>query len=82
MMLHQKKTPPEEQEVEFETFYIPFATLSVQEVKNLSNQKNGKVFAAKRGGKLRLHPPAIKQDGDSMEADTSPDDEPIFLIKL
>ena len=62
MMLHQKKTPPEEQEVEFETFYIPSAKLSKKEVKNLSKQKNGKVFAAKRGGTLHLHPSSKQQD--------------------
>ncbi len=81
-MLHQKKSPPEEQEVEFETFYIPSNTLSEKGVKNLSKQKNGKVFAVKRGGTLHLHPPDLKHDGDNAEAETSPENEPIFFIKL
>ncbi len=81
-MLHQAKTPPEDQKVELETFYILPDTLSEKEVKYLSKQKKGKVFAAKRGGTLHLHPPSKQQDANTSTADTHTETDPIFFIKL
>jgi len=81
-MLHQAKKKPEDQKVELKTFYISSDTLSEKEVKNLSKQKKGKVFAAKRGGTLHLHPPGKQQDTNTSKADTHTETDPIFFIKL
>ncbi len=81
-MLHQAKKNPDDQKVELETFYISSDTLSEKEVKNLSKQKKGKVFAAKRGGTLHLHPPGKQQDANTSKADTHTETDPILFIKL